>query len=51
MTTKEISAITYQSGKSIFMARYRLEKVKKLGLDENASLFTFLNNFLLQPYS
>ncbi len=41
MTTKEISAITYQSGKSIFMARYRLRK--KLGLDENASLFTFLN--------
>jgi tetratricopeptide (TPR) repeat protein len=41
MSTKEISAITYQSDKSIFMARYRLRK--KLGLDEHANLITFLN--------
>ena len=42
MSTKEISAITYQSDRSIFMARYRLRK--KLGLDEHASLISFLRN-------
>lgn len=41
MSTKEISAITYQSEKSIFTARYRLRK--KLGLDEHANLITFLS--------
>jgi len=41
MSTKEISAITYQSQKSISMARYRLRK--KLGLDDHANLITFLN--------
>ncbi len=40
MTTKEISSITYQSLKSIDIARYRLRK--KLGLDKDDNLITFL---------
>lgn len=41
MSTKEISAITYQSHKSIFTARYRLRK--KLGIDDRVNLITFLS--------
>ena len=41
MTTKEISAITYQSINSITVARYRLRK--KLGLNTNEHLVTFLS--------
>jgi DNA-binding CsgD family transcriptional regulator len=41
MTTKEISAITYQSINSITVARYRLRK--KLGLTTNEHLVTFLS--------
>lgn len=41
MTTKEISAITYQSINSITVARYRLRK--KLGLDTNENLIGFLS--------
>jgi len=40
MTTKEISAITYQSVNSIVVARSRLRK--KLGLESEESLITFL---------
>lgn len=43
MTTKEISAITYQSINSITVARYRLRK--KLGLDTNENLVGFLSTF------
>lgn len=41
MSTKEIAAITYQSYNSLSTARYRLRK--KLGLDEQTNLITFLN--------
>lgn len=41
MTTKEISAITFQSINSITVARYRLRK--KLGLNTNEHLVTFLS--------
>ncbi len=41
MTTKEISAITYQSINSITVARYRLRK--KLGMNTNEHLVTFLS--------
>jgi len=41
MTTKEISAITYQSVSSINMARFRLRKKMDMERDEN--LIAFLN--------
>ena len=40
MSTKEISAITYQSVRSIDMARFRLRK--KIGLDSEENLISFL---------
>jgi len=40
MTTKEISAITYQSINSITVARSRLRK--KLGMDKDENLITYL---------
>ena len=40
MTTKEISAITYQSSESLKTARYRLRK--KLGLDRDENLIAYL---------
>jgi len=42
MTTKDISAITYQSIKSIEMARFRLRKKMKLEKDEQ--LISYLNH-------
>jgi tetratricopeptide (TPR) repeat protein len=42
MTTKEISAITYQSSKSIDVARYRLRK--KMNLQREENLINFLSN-------
>ncbi len=39
MTTKDISAITFQSLQAIEKARYRLRKKLKLGSDENLNLF------------
>jgi DNA-binding CsgD family transcriptional regulator len=41
MTTKDISAITHQSVKSITMARYRLRQ--KLNLDRDENLIAFLS--------
>lgn len=41
MTTKEIAAITYQSSKSIDIARYRLRK--KLNLQREDNLISFLS--------
>lgn len=41
MSTKEISAITYQSYNTLSTARYRLRK--KLDLDDHANLISFLN--------
>ena len=41
MSTKEISAITYQSVRSIDMARFRLRK--KLELDTDENLVSFLS--------
>jgi len=41
MTTKEISAITFQSEKSISMARFRLRK--KMGIESYDNLITFLS--------
>lgn len=43
MTTKDISAITYQSYSSIDIARYRLRK--KLDLEKDDNLITFLSKF------
>ncbi len=40
MTSKEISAITYQSSESLKTARYRLRK--KLGLDRDENLIAYL---------
>lgn len=40
MSTKEISAITHQSVKSINMARFRLRK--KIGIDRDENLISFL---------
>ena len=40
MSTKEISSITYQSVRSINMARFRLRK--KLGIDRDENLVSFL---------
>lgn len=40
MSTKEIAAVTFQNGKSIDMARYRLRK--RLGLDADDSLQNYL---------
>lgn len=42
MSTKDISAITYQSVRSIDMARFRLRK--KLELDSDDNLITFLSH-------
>ncbi len=42
MSTKDISAITYQSLRSINMARFRLRK--KIGLDTDENLVTFLSH-------
>ena len=42
MSTKEISAITHQSIKSINMARFRLRK--KLDIDRDENLITYLNS-------
>ena len=42
MTTKDISAITYQSTKSIEMARFRLRK--KMKLDKDEQLISYLNH-------
>ena len=42
MTTKEISAITYQSVNSILVARSRLRK--KMGLDTDENLISFLES-------
>ena len=42
MTTKEISAITFQSVESLKMARHRLRK--KLGLNRDDNLVAFLNS-------
>jgi DNA-binding CsgD family transcriptional regulator len=41
MSTKDISAITYQSVRSIDMARFRLRK--KIGLETDENLVTFLS--------
>lgn len=41
MSTKEISTITFQSPKSISMARFRLRK--KMGVSSYANLITYLN--------
>ncbi len=43
MTTKDISGITFQSEKSIIIARSRLRK--KLGLERDENLITFLSQF------
>ena len=43
MSTKEISAITYQSYNTLSTARYRLRK--KLDLDDHANLISFLSQF------
>lgn len=43
MSTKDISAITYQSTKSINMARFRLRK--KMNLDTDENLINILSNF------
>lgn len=43
MSTKEISAITYQSSKSIDVARYRLRK--KMNLQREDNLISFLSKF------
>lgn len=42
MTTKEISAVTHQSVKSINMARFRLRK--KLDIDRDENLISYLNS-------
>ena len=42
MSTKEISAITHQSIKSINMARFRLRK--KLDIDRDENLISYLNS-------
>ncbi len=42
MTTKEISALTHQSPKSINMARFRLRK--KMGMEHDQNLIAFLAN-------
>ena len=42
MTTKEISALTHQSTKSINMARFRLRK--KMGMEHDQNLISFLAN-------
>lgn len=42
MSTKEISAITHQSIKSINMARFRLRK--KINIESDENLITFLNS-------
>ncbi len=42
MTTKEISAITYQSITSITVARSRLRK--KIGIDKDENLVSFLES-------
>ena len=42
MTTKEISAITYQSVNSIIVARSRLRK--KLGIERDENLISYLEN-------
>ena len=42
MTTKEISALTHQSVKSINMARFRLRK--KMNMDHDENLISFLGN-------
>ena len=42
MSTKEISAITHQSVKSINMARFRLRK--KLDIDRDENLIAYLNS-------
>ncbi len=43
MSTKDICAITYQSVRSIDMARFRLRK--KIGLDSDENLINFLSQF------
>lgn len=43
MSTKDISAITYQSGSSIKVARWRIRQ--KFGLDKEASLVSFLSQY------
>ena len=43
MSTKDICAITYQSVRSIDMARFRLRK--KIGLDSDENLVSFLSQF------
>ncbi len=43
MSTKEISAITFQTTNSITVARSRLRK--KLGIDREENLVAFLNQF------
>lgn len=43
MSTKDISAITYQSVRSINMARFRLRK--KMGLETDENLVTYLSKF------
>jgi DNA-binding CsgD family transcriptional regulator len=43
MTSKEISAITYQSSESLKTARYRLRK--KLGLDRDENLIAYLAQY------
>ena len=43
MTTKDISAITFQSPKSIQVARTRLRK--RLGIDRDENLVSFLQQF------
>lgn len=43
MSTKEISTITFQSAKSISMARFRLRK--KMGIGSYENLINFLNQF------
>jgi hypothetical protein len=42
MTTKEISALTHQSVKSINMARFRLRK--KMNMEQDENLISFLEN-------
>jgi hypothetical protein len=42
MSTKEISAITYQSVNSLTVARSRLRK--KIGLETDESLISFLES-------
>ena len=43
MTTKEISSITFQSNKSLLVARARLRK--KMGIDRDENLVSFLQQF------